>query len=133
MQKYDTFAKTTYLVKLAMDPKIYTRKDGKGNDVVLTFVDNSRIEGTEQLWIDARVRPFIAERAAKYRKGDAMQVTGKLRFKKQEDGNWRGKIYDADIDSFVPLKDRAAEAGSGMADIKPDVPADMDFGTPAFE
>lgn len=97
----DTFAKTTYLVKLSQDAKVFPRKDGKGDDVVITFADNSRITGTETLWVDAKPRSFANDRVSKYKKGDVVQVTGKLRFKKQDDGSMRGKIFDAEIDSFV--------------------------------
>lgn len=107
--KFDTYATTTYLVRLAQDAKVFKRDDGKGEDVVLTFCDNSRITGTEELWVDARVFSFQAERSKGYRKGDEVQITGKLRFKKQDDGGIRGKMYDARVDSFVKLADRVAE------------------------
>ena len=103
--KFDTYSETNYLVRLAQDPKTFPRKDG-GEDVVLTFVDNSRIEGTEEMWVDARVAKFQAERSKKYLKGDEVQVKGKLRFKKQNDGALRGKIYDATVQSFVKLSER---------------------------
>ena len=35
-------------------------------------------------------------------------MIGKLRFKKQDDGSLRGKIYDAVVNSFVKLSDRGA-------------------------
>lgn len=107
-KKFDTYATTTYLVRLAQDAKVFERKDGKGIDVSLTFVDNSRIEGTEEMWVDARVLSFQADRAKNYAKGDEVQVTGKLRFKRQEDGTLRGKIYDARVESFVKLSERNA-------------------------
>ncbi len=116
---YDTFATTTYLVKLAADPRSFKRDDGKPDDVTVTFADNSRIAGTETLWVDARVAGFQAERTLKYRKGDIVQVSGKLRFKKQDDGSLRGKIYDAIINSFVPTADRGMGGDNA--------------GTPAFE
>lgn len=109
-KKYDTFATTTYLVKLAQDATVFTRSDGEGEDVVLTFVDNSRIESTiDTLWVDARVVRYQSERCKLYRKGDEVQVTGKLRLKEQKDGSIRGKIYDAQVNSFTPLKGRDAE------------------------
>lgn len=107
-KKYDTFSTTTYFVRLAQDAKVFERKDG-GEDVVLTFCDNTRIEGTEDMWVDARVARFLADRAKGYRKGDELQIQGKLRFKKQNDGTIRGKIYDAMVNSFVPLRGRANE------------------------
>lgn len=122
--KFDTFATVTYLVKLAQDPKTFKRDDG-GEDVVLTFCDNSRIEGTEDLWVDARVAKFIAERAKKYRKGDEVQITGKLRFKRNNEGGLRGKIYDAMVNSFVKLSDRAVANENAPADEAP-------AGVPAF-
>jgi single-stranded DNA-binding protein len=112
--KYDTFAKTIYLVKLAQDPKVFTRDD-KGEDVVLTFCDNTRIEGTEDLWVDARVARFQAERAKKYRKGDEVQIEGKLRFKRNNEGGLRGKIYDAQVSSFAKLAERVVEGAAAPA------------------
>lgn len=105
-RKFDTYANTTYLVRLAQDAKVFERKD-EGHDVVLTFCDNSRIDKTETLWVDARVAKHQADRARGYKKGDEVQVMGKLRFKKQDDGTLRGKIYDAIISSFVKLSERA--------------------------
>lgn len=109
-KRYDTHAQTTYLVRLAQDAKVFDRKDGSGSDVVLTFPDNSRIEGTETMWIDARVAKFQSDRSKGYKKGDEVQVIGKLRFKKQDDGTLRGKIYDATVNSFVKLGERAGVA-----------------------
>lgn len=106
-KKYDTFAETTYLVRLAQDAKVFDRTDG-GEDIVLTFCDNSRVETTEDMWVDARLARFQNERGKLLRKGDDIQVRGKLRFKKQDDGSYRGKIYDAVFNSFVILRDRAA-------------------------
>lgn len=125
-KKFDTFATTTYYVKLAQDAKVFTRED-KGEDVVLTFCDNSRIEGTEELWVDARIARFQADRAKLYRHGDPVQITGKLRFKRQNDGAIRGKIYDATVDSFVYTKDRE------VTGTESDVPAPGDPVPPQFE
>jgi hypothetical protein len=111
-KKFDTFAETTYLVRLAQDAKVFERKDG-GEDVVLTFCDNSRVETTEDMWVDARVAKFQSDRAKLHKKGDEIQVKGKLRFKKQDDGTYRGKIYDAVVSSFVALSKRAGEATPG--------------------
>jgi hypothetical protein len=109
--KFDTFAETVYLVKLAQDAKTFPRGSGDGDDVVLTFCDNSRIEGHESMWVDARLIKFQADRGKKYRKGDAVQIRGKLRFKLQDDGKMRGKIYDAIVQSFVPLSERTEGTG----------------------
>lgn len=104
-KKLDTFSTTTYFVKLAADPKVYVREDN-GHDVVLTFCDSSRFDNLEDLWVDARVVRYQSDRAKKYRKGDIVQIKGKLRFKRQEDGKYRGKIYDATVDSFTPMAER---------------------------
>lgn len=105
-KKLDTFSTTTYLVKLAADPKVYVRDD-QGHDVVLTFCDSSRFENLEDLWVDARVVRFQSDRAKKFRKGDIVQIEGKLRFKRQDDGKYRGKIYDAKVNSFTNTSERA--------------------------
>lgn len=111
-KKFDTYATTIYFVRLAQDAKVFKRKD-EGEDVVLTFCDDSRVEGTEQLWVDARIIKFQSERAKKYLKGDLVQIEGKLRFKLQDDGKYRGKIYDAKVNSFEKLSDRGtSEAAS---------------------
>ena len=104
-KKLDTFSKTTYFVKLAADPKVYVRED-QGHDVVLTFCDSSRFDNLEDLWVDARVVRYQSDRAKKFRKGDIVQIEGKLRFKRQEDGKYRGKIYDAMVNSFTPTSER---------------------------
>lgn len=115
-KKYDTYATYTCLVRLAQDAKAFPRKD-EGEDVVLTFCDNSRIEGMEDLWVDARVVKFQAPRSKAYRKGDEVQITGKLRFKKQDNGTIRGKIYDAVVSSFVKLAERSDAAPKTEADL----------------
>lgn len=107
--KYDTFASVTYLVRLAQDAKIFKRADDKGEDVVLTFCDSNRIPNHEDMWVDARVAKFQADRAAKFQKGDVVQIIGKLRFKRQDDGTYRGKIYDAVVSSFVSTRDRGPD------------------------
>lgn len=104
-KKLDTFAETTYLVKLAQDPKVYERED-KSHDVVLTFCDSSRFENLLDMWVDARVVRGQGERAKKLRKGDMVQIRGKLRFKRQNDGEVRGKIYDAVISTFTQTAER---------------------------
>lgn len=104
-KKLDTYSDTVYLVKLAQDPKVYTRDDGS-HDVVLTFCDSSRFDNHQDLWVDARVVRGQSERAKKMRKGDEVQIRGKLRFKLQEDGKIRGKIFDAVFYSFTKTMDR---------------------------
>lgn len=114
-KKFDTHATTTYLVRLTGDAKVFDRlKDGEkvGEDVVLTFIDTSWLEDNEDMWVDARVVSFLAGRAKRYRKGDEVQVSGKLRFKRQKDGTLRGKIYDAHVASFVKLSEREDAAPS---------------------
>ena len=103
--KLDTFAETVYMVKLAADPKAYPRDDGS-HDVVLTFCDSSRFDNHEDMWVDARVVRGQSDRAKKMRKGDQVQVKGKVRYKRQEDGKYRGKIFDAVFQSFVNTSER---------------------------
>lgn len=105
-KKLDTFAETQYMVKLAQDPKVYKRDDGS-HDVVLTFCDSSRFDNLIDMWVDARVVRGQADRAKRLRKGDIVWIKGKLRFKRQEDGQVRGKIYDAVVSTFTPTADRA--------------------------
>jgi single-stranded DNA-binding protein len=104
-KKFDTFAQTDYFVRLAQDPRVFVREDGS-HDVVLTFVDTSRFDNLEDLWVDARVRSYLADRAKKLRKGDTVQVIGKLRFKKMKSGEYRGKIYDAVFNALHSLAER---------------------------
>lgn len=111
-KKFDTYSTTTYLVRLAQDATVFTRKDGEGEDVVLTFIDTSRVDNTMDLWVDARVVRYQADRAKLFRKGDEVQITGKVRYKEQKDGRVRGKIYDASVQSFVALKGREAEGAA---------------------
>lgn len=113
---YDTPSTTVYMCRLANDPKVFQRKGDKpGEDVVLSFADNSGIEGHETMWVDARVANFQAERAKKYLKGDIVQIRGKVRYKMQKDGTLRAKIYNAEVESFQSLKDRGAGAGAAAA------------------
>lgn len=104
-KKLDTFADYSAMVKLAQDPKVFTRDDGSF-DVVLTFCDSSRFDNHLDLWVDARVVRGQSDRGRKMRKGDMVQVKGKLRLKKQEDGSVRGKIFDAVFNSFVNTSER---------------------------
>jgi hypothetical protein len=104
-KKLDTFSETTYMVKLAQDPKVYPRDDGS-HDVVLTFCDSSKFDNHQDLWVDARVVRGQSERAKKMRKGDIVQIKGKMRYKLQEDGKIRGKIFDAVFNSFTPTAER---------------------------
>lgn len=104
-KKLDTFATYTALVKLASDPHVYLRED-QSHDVVLTFCDSSRFDNLEDMWVDARVMRNQADRSKRLRKGDEVQITGKLRFKRQNDGKYRGKIYDAVISTFVKTAER---------------------------
>lgn len=119
-KKFDSFARYTALVRLAQDAKTFPRQDG-GEDVVVTFCDNSRINGTLDLWVDARMARHQADRAKKLLKGDEIQVEGKLRFKLQDDGKIRGKIYDATFASFVKLNARGEPEKAETSD------------TPAFQ
>lgn len=104
-KKLDTFAESNYYVKLAQDPKVYPRDDGSF-DVVLTFCDSSKFDNHLDLWIDARVVRGQSDRGRKMRKGDMVQVKGKMRYKRQEDGTVRGKIFDAVFHSFVNTSER---------------------------
>lgn len=104
-KKMDTFARTVYMVKLASDPKVYVRDDGS-HDVVLTFCDSSRFDNLEDMWVDARVVRGQSDRAKRLRKGDIVQIEGKLRFKAQDNGKMRGKIYDAVYSSFTQVAER---------------------------
>lgn len=103
--KLDTFSETVYMVKLAQDPKAYPRDDGS-YDVVLTFCDSSRFDTHEDMWVDARVVRGQSDRARKFRKGDQVQIKGKMRYKRQDDGRYRGKIFDAVVNSFVNTSER---------------------------
>jgi len=103
-KRFDTYSTYTAYVRLTNDAKVFQGKDKEGNpreDVLLTYCDNSRFEKTEELWVDARVANWHAERAKKLKKGDAVQLTGKLRFVKRDDGTVRGKIYDAQMATFA--------------------------------
>lgn len=104
-KKMDTFSETTALVKLAADPKVYIRED-KSLDVVLTYCDSSRFDNHMDLWVDARVIRSQQDRARKFRKGDMVQIRGKMRFKRQNDGGVRGKVFDAFIQSFTNTSER---------------------------
>lgn len=104
-KKLDTFSETTALVKLAADPKVYIRED-KSLDVVLVYCDSSRFDNHQDLWVDARVIRSQQDRARKFRKGDMVQIRGKMRYKKQNDGGLRGKIFDAYIQSFTNTSER---------------------------
>lgn len=105
MKKLDTFAEYSVYVKLAADPKVYERED-KSLDVVLTFCDSSRFDNHVDLWVDARVVRGQSERARKFRKGDMVWIKGKLRFKRQNDGGIRGKVFDATVSSFQNTSER---------------------------
>lgn len=126
-KKFDTYADYTTLVRLATDAKVYPREanagEQQGEDVVLTFCDNSRIENTVEMWIDARLHPFHNELGKKMRKGDVVQIRGKLRWRLGNDGSLRGKIYDAKLATYAGF-DRATDgdvaAGLGLGGLGKD-------------
>lgn len=114
-KRFDTHATTTYLVKLATDPKVFPGREGKPEDVILGFADNSWMEKAETLWVDAQIANFQSQRAKGYRKGDQVQVTGKLHFLRDKEGNLRGKMFGATVQSFVNLKERGETVDSTPA------------------
>lgn len=117
-KRYDSYTTYTAMVRLTGEPKVFQGKDKEGKpreDVVLPFVDSSRIEGTEDLWVDARVAPWHAERAKKLHKGDTVQLTGKLRFKKNDNGEIRGKMYDVQMATFADF----GRESDGAGDVPP--------------
>ena len=129
MGKWDTFAETNYqLVRLAQDAREYDQKNGDGKDVVLTFCDSSRIDGTIDMWVDARVVRYQSKLAVYYRKGDMVCVRGKVRYKLQDDGSVRAKIYDAVVVSAINLREREAEALGTTAKLE-----EFIEGAPKFE
>jgi single-stranded DNA-binding protein len=72
-----------YSARLTKDPEVYTgdKKDRDGKPlpplVRLTFTSDSRREGTETLWVEAKVRDWDACIATWLEKGDQLPIEGK--------------------------------------------------------
>lgn len=83
-KKYDSDDNyTNYAARLTKDPEVFgggkLGRDGKPMPplVRLSFASDSRREGAETLWIEAKVRDWDANIATFLKKGDTLPIEGK--------------------------------------------------------
>lgn len=83
-KKFDTKAKyLAHNVRLTADAKELKPATGdKAAMVKVTFVDTSRQESDEEMWIDVIPQDYQADLAGFLRKGDVISVEAKLTFRK---------------------------------------------------
>lgn len=125
-KKFDTHAVTHYFnVRLAKDAQTVEFSDNKM--AKLTFVDSSRLDSDEEMWVEANVVKSQTAMASYLEKGDVLSVTGKLTMRRYGDDNSQvaHNLRNADmklpIDLIVKLKERGFTPGSDA--VKGDAPA----------
>jgi hypothetical protein len=123
--KYDTFSSTIWKMVRVQDVKVFG--EGEKRNVILTFCDGSKSKDTIDIWIDAYVEGN-PDFTSLYQKGDIVCITGKLRIRMDNKGNPRGRVYDAVVEGFAPLKERMAAAAPVT---KPTLP-EGDMGNPEY-
>jgi single-stranded DNA-binding protein len=85
-KKFDTQAVTHYFnVRLAKDAQ--AKEFGENTFVSATFVDSSRLDGDEEMWVEANVTKRNSALASYLEKGDVMSVSGKLTMRRWGDDN----------------------------------------------
>lgn len=85
-KKYDSDSRyTNYSARLAKDAEV--RETPGGTMVRITFVDTSKAEGDEDVWIDATPQDHQTEMAKFLRKGDVVPVDGRLTVRKGKSGD----------------------------------------------
>lgn len=127
-KKFDTQALTHYWhVRLAKDAQ--SKEFGENTFVQFTFVDSSRLDGDEEMWVDANVTKRNAVLASYLEKGDVLGVTGKLTMRRWGDDNdkvafnLRNAELHIEPGLLATLKERGWTPGSeemkGAEDAKP--------------
>lgn len=117
-KKYDTRSSMQYWgVRLAKNAQV--KEFGENNFVVVTFVDSSRFDGDEDMWIDANVNKRDTVLASYLEKGDIVGFAGgKLTMRRWGDDNDKVafNLRNADLvtppDLFNTLKERGWTPGS---------------------
>lgn len=85
-KKFDTQAVMHYWnVRLAKDAA--AKEFGENTFVSVTFVDSSRLDGDEEMWVEANVTKRNSALASYLEKGDVMGVSGKLTMRRWGDDN----------------------------------------------
>jgi len=85
-RKFDTQSVTNYWnVRLAKDA--VAKEFGENTFVSVTFVDSSRFDGDEEMWVEANITKRNSALASYLEKGDVMGVSGKLTMRRWGDDN----------------------------------------------
>ncbi len=111
---YDTKNCANYInVRLVQDAKFFPKNEKGPAVTVLTFAHNNAAAPDVSLFIDARVHRG-AELMSELRKGDVVSsVIGELRLKRDDRGETRGVIFNAQAETMVSLRERAEGGGDG--------------------
>jgi hypothetical protein len=117
-KKYDTQSSTQYFnVRLAKDAQVKEFSDNKL--VSLTFVDSSRVEADEELWVEANPNKGSQALCSYLLKGDVLSFrSGKLTMRRYGDDkekiafNLRNAEPVIPIDLLITVKERGFTPGS---------------------
>jgi hypothetical protein len=102
---YSTKNRTFYTnVRLARDAKAFEKKGDQPAATALLFFHTSKGQDAD-VPIDVWVRRG-SDLASLLRKGDICTIHGRLEFKNDNQGQLRGVLYDAEVETLVNLKER---------------------------
>lgn len=126
-KKFDTKANHQYFnVRLTKDATVKEFSDNK--QVSLTFVDSSRRDNDEEMWVDAKVVNSQKAMSSYLEKGDVVTFSsGKLTMRRYGDDNEKVAFsldnaqVEVTIDLLVQLKERGFVPGA-EAPLKGDAP-----------
>lgn len=113
-KKYDSDSThVSYSARLAKEPEV---KEGPNGPMVrLTYVDTSRKEGDEDMWIEASPFDRDVELSKYLKKGDSLGIEGHLCMRKYGEGkvafNLRNCKLHIPLSLFMVLKERGFTPG----------------------
>lgn len=98
--------------RLTKDAEVKSFGDGK-ESVRITFVDTSRNENDADMWIEAQAPDRMAEKVKHLKKGDVVDVEGKLSMRRYGDNNEKVafSIRFAEIRMSPELQGKLKERG----------------------
>lgn len=108
-------------VRLAKDAQVIPTNSDKGQMVKLTFVSTSKSDRHEDLWVEATITDWDADKAALLEKGDVLTIEGKPALRRWGDNNekvsfelLRARLH-LPIAMFGVLKERGFAPGESAA------------------